>query len=320
MKRHATLAAFLVTVAIAVPAGWHALGASIDVDGKHLRPLEQTLMLDDGTKVTLDVDRSVVMTGDTVHVKLRAFAEKRKEVAIDLHALHTTNYAGERIERPWDSIDRETFTLEATPHGGRVVETAVVLGMRPDRLGLMDSFKIMITKHGTKFPKREFDVAGTDKRTDFESIEEGKAAAIAISGWSGNNLAISVEPQGKITANDPFTVLVRVKNTSGKKLDHHPWIELGTEAALSATDDPEAAAAVAIERIDTDSDDESDRSWKKGATYTQKFVVSPHLSGNKRVTFLARAFENDGLGPFGPGALDAKTFDVVKSNTRVAKK
>src|SRR5262249_23123211 len=149
-------------------------------------------------------------------------------------------------------------------------------------------------------------------------LEQDKAAAVAIEGWSGNNLGISIEPEGKFTPNEPFTVLVRVKNTSGKKLDHHPWIELGTEAALGGTDDPESTAAIALERIASDGDD-SEAVWKKGATFTQKFRVTPHLDGIKNVTFLARAFENDGLGPFGPGAMDAKTFDVVKPTDRVAK-
>ena len=63
--RNPTLAAFLVTVVAIVPTGWHALRADLQTDGKHLRPLQQSFTVGD-VRVTLDVDRSVVMTGSTV--------------------------------------------------------------------------------------------------------------------------------------------------------------------------------------------------------------------------------------------------------------
>src|SRR5437868_6672880 len=106
MLRNTTLAAFLVTVAIIVPAGWHALGADIQTDGKRLRPLQQSFMVD-GTRVTLDVDRSVVMTGATVKAKLVAYSDTPKSITVDLTALHTSNYEGGRVERPWVPIDHE---------------------------------------------------------------------------------------------------------------------------------------------------------------------------------------------------------------------
>src|SRR5437763_3634756 len=196
MKRHATLAAFLVTIAVAVPAAWHALGADIEHDGKHLRPLQKTLVLDNGVKVTLDVDRSVVMTGDTVTATLRAFADKRQDVAIDVHALHSTNYEGERVSQPWQQIDRETIQLVAAPNGGKPVTTQIKLADLPEKKALADSFEIMITAHGQKFTTNKFDNGQT--RTDYDSVEEGKAAAISIEGWSGNSLAMSIERQGKV--------------------------------------------------------------------------------------------------------------------------
>ncbi|HSN30476.1 MAG TPA: hypothetical protein VLT45_29520, partial [Kofleriaceae bacterium] len=123
MKREAA-AGFLLTVGVLVPAGWHSLEADIQHDGKHMRPLQQEMTIDD-VKVTLDVDRAVVMTGDTVTAMLVATSDKPKDVTVDLRALHTENYAGERVERPWQQIDRETITLHAAPGGGKPVTTRV---------------------------------------------------------------------------------------------------------------------------------------------------------------------------------------------------
>ena len=53
--RNPSLAAFLVTVVAIVPAGWHALRADLQTDGKHLRPLQQSFTVGD-VRVTLDVD------------------------------------------------------------------------------------------------------------------------------------------------------------------------------------------------------------------------------------------------------------------------
>ena len=85
MSRSAA-AGFIATVAILVPAGWHMLDANIEKDGKHLRPMQQTLDID-GVSVALDVDRSVVMTGDTVMAKLVATSDMPKDVKVDLRDL-----------------------------------------------------------------------------------------------------------------------------------------------------------------------------------------------------------------------------------------
>src|SRR5258706_13142543 len=100
------LRAFLVTVGMVAPVAWHFTDADIQHDGKRLRPLQQSFTVD-GTRVTLDVDRELVMTGDTVTAKLRAYGDKRKDIAIDLTLLHSSNYEGERVEMPWQAIDHE---------------------------------------------------------------------------------------------------------------------------------------------------------------------------------------------------------------------
>src|SRR5712671_4583426 len=121
-----TISAFLVTVGFVAPVAWHTTTADIQHEGKKLRPLQQSFTID-GTRITLDVDRELVMTGDTVNAKVRAVGPA-KEIKIDLRLLHTSNYAGERVEMPWRQDDRETLTLTAAPNGGPVVGTQLVLG------------------------------------------------------------------------------------------------------------------------------------------------------------------------------------------------
>src|ERR1051326_2679881 len=145
-----TVTAFLVTVGFVAPVAWHATDATIEGDGKLLRPLQQSYTVD-GTRVTLDVDRELVMTGSPVIAKLRAYGAA-EQVTGDLRLLHTSNYAGERVEMPWRQEDRETLTLTAAPNGGPVVGTKLVLGKKPDQLAQVDSFKVYISPHNQKPP------------------------------------------------------------------------------------------------------------------------------------------------------------------------
>jgi hypothetical protein len=258
-----------------------------------------------------------------VTAKLVATSDTPKDVTVDLRALHSTNYSGERVERPWQQLDRETITLHAAPGGGKPVTTRIKLGDRPAELALEDSFKIMINKHGEKPIKREFDTG--EKAADYDSLmgEDGASAAgVFIRGWSGNSLAMKVEPKGPITSDAPFTIAVTIKNTSGHKLAQRPWINLTTSDALSASDD-DGMRALDIEMVDRPADDEVDadgmpKPIKKNATVTQLFVVTPHGKLPKQIAFLATATENDGLGPHGEGAMDIVTFDVTDKTPAVA--
>jgi hypothetical protein len=318
MLRKTTLAAFLVTIAVVVPAGWHALRANIQTDGKRLRPLQRSLMVD-GARVTLDVDREVVMTGDTVKATLVAFSDTPKQVTVDLRVLHTSNYEGERVEQPWVPIDRETIKLTAAPRGGKPVQTALKLGELPDRPNLTDSFKIYVSPHGQKPPKREY---GDELDYD-DGISEGRAAAVAVTGWSGDNLKMSIIPEGRPTADAPFAIAVRVTNTTGQKLLHLPDISLSTEAALQGTDEEgHEEAAVALDEI---KEEGSENTWEtpfdRGETRVVKFRVNPLQQGLRKITFLARAYEYDEApGPTTAGALDARTITLSESSPSVARK
>lgn len=322
MLRNTTLAAFLVTVAIIVPAGWHALGADIQTDGKRLRPLQQSFMVDD-TRITLDVDRSVVMTGDTVKAKLVAYSDTPKSITVDLTALHSSNYEGGRVEKPWVPIDHETIKLTAAPDGGKPVETAIQLGTPPDGPALIDSFKIYVSAHGKKPPKREY-MDDPNSRDYDVGITEGYAAAIAITGWSGNNLSMSINTEGRPTSDAPFTVAVRIKNTSGQKLLHQPYVTLTTEAALQGTsEEGSEEAAVVLEQIENDENtvERWDTPFKRGETMVVKYRVIPNKHDLRKITFLAQAFESDEeLGPTTAGAMDARTFTLSESTPSVAAK
>ena len=301
------LVGFVLTVGALVPAGWHLLGANIEVDGKHLRPLVQSLELE-GATVTLVVDRTVVMTGDAITATLVATSDTVKTIDVDVRTLHTTNYAGERVERPWVAIDRETLHLPAAPGGGKPVATRITLGKRPAKLGLEDSFKIVVTEHGATIPVREYDVRG-DAR-DFDAlVEKHTAAAIAVRGWSGNSLGMTVAARGPVVADKPFTIAVTIRNTTGRTLDHVPYINLTTEAALTAKSDDADDALLAIDRdaVSNDMDE-----VEPGAKVTRTFTITPHGKLASTITFLAEATENDGLGPYGAGAMDAVTIHVAE--------
>jgi hypothetical protein len=330
MMRNPTLAAFFLTVVAIVPAGWHALRADLQTDGKRLRPMQKSFTVGD-VRVTLDVDRSVVLTGSTVKATLVAYSDSATPITVDLTALHTSNYEGERVETPWVPIDHETLKLSAAPGGGKPIETMIKLGEPPSRPALTDSFKIYVSEHGKKPPRRDY-----DDGLDYEvGITDGYAAAIEVTGWSGNNLGVAIAPEGTPTSDAPFVVAVHVKNTSGKVLGAPPAVYLSTEAALAGTQDDESDAAVTIEAIEPDADTavdaaiqaaetgapakpstgadaaEASGDFARGAKLTRRFRVTPHKHGLGKLTLLASVYDiADMPGPVTAGAKDARTITL----------
>src|SRR5437016_7056561 len=127
MARHnAFIAGFVVTCAIVVPIAWHPLDASLERDGKRVRPLQQEFVVD-GTRVTLDVDHNLVLTGGSVNATLRAYSDTPKQVAVDLEVDYSFDLWGGRVSGPQKAIDREHFTLAAAPGGGKPVSTRLEL-------------------------------------------------------------------------------------------------------------------------------------------------------------------------------------------------
>jgi hypothetical protein len=224
-------------------------------------------------------------------------------------------------------IDHETIKLTAAPDGGKPVDTAIKLGERPGAPALVDAFKIYVSAHGKKPPKREYE-DGFDYQA---GVTEGYAAAVAITGWSGNNLKMSVEAEGRPASDAPFTIAVRVTNTSGRELARAPRVYLSTEAALAGTDEVDHEdAAVVLEKIEADeapdaapntAPSEEDGSFKRGESMIARFRVTPKRKGLGKITVLASAFESDDEpGPTVAGAMDARTFTLTESTPTMAAK
>lgn len=294
-------AAFFATVAIIVPAAWHALDATIDKDGKHVRPLQKEIEID-GARVTVDVDRNLIHTGDPVIAKLRAFSDTPKKVAVDLTVMRSDDTFGSRVAAPPKAIDLEHLTLDATPDGGKIVETRLV--MEPTGAGnKVDWFRIIVAPKG-------------EKPDTFGGNEEADAAAIGVLGWTDNDFDISIHTKGKLVAGQPFEVRVRVENTSGRTLKHAPYINLGNAVGLyglESTDDF---------KIDDDSDssDRYDQKFRPGDVYVQKYTITPQNDETRDLTLVASAYLwSDEPGPISEGAMDARTIKLAPAPAEDAK-
>ncbi len=308
-----TLATFLITVGVTAPA---LLDANIEVDGKKLRPHEQTFTID-GTRVTLDIDRALVTTGDKVTATLVAYSDTPKQVALDLRLVQTHLQLGERMEPPSHQIDREKLTLKATPEGGKT-QVSLVLGSPRKALGQLDRFAIYVAPHGTPSPaKHDFDGDGDDGMDYWQAnIEAGKAAAVDVMGWSGNSISMKTSVDGPIVAGQPFVVAVRVKNTTGVTLPYPAQVELTTGADLAGKVYEDNA--VAIEALDDATADKP--SVKRGAEVVRRFRVTPSSPMSQITLAVSATAYGDGIGPILGGARDAITFHATDVNAKVALK
>jgi hypothetical protein len=310
-----TLVAAILTMGVVVPA---ALDANIEVDGKRLRPHQQSFTVD-GTRITLDVDRSLVTTGGKVTATLVAFSDTPKRVAIDLRLVQTHLQLGERIEPPARQIDREKITLDATPEGSAPAKVKLVLGAPRKAMGQEDRFQIYISPHGDR-PTPTADDYG-DRSTDWQAaIEAGHAAAVDVTGWSGNSISMKVSTVGPIVAKQPFVVAVHVKNTTGVVLPTPPSVNVETGNDLGNFSPTAADEDVAIEALDAAADDSADKPVKRGVDTVRRFRVTP-LKGQTEITLAISALAlDDGIGPILGGAKDAVTFRVGDGSPTIASK
>lgn len=307
-----TVISFVATIGVSVPAAWHVLGADIRIDGKKLRTFEQSFTFDN-TRVTLDVDRNLVQTGDKVTATLCAYGPPR-QVAIDLAVLESNNYAGERVEQPQTQIDHEKVLLTVLPDGGPAKSTTITLGTRPKQLALTDSFRIYITQHGHKPGQTEGNWGG-DEPDWTGDVESGNAAAVGIVGWSGNSMKMRIVPEGAVTPNAPFVVAVKV--VSATHLPHHPYFSLANQISASGfMEAPEEHFT--IEQINGDGgayddpmlDDDQDQ-IAVGQEIVARFRVTPNGDIGKQISFVASAevFESQ-PGPVIAGAMEVVTVPV----------
>jgi len=302
-----TLATFLLTVGITAPA---LLDANIETDGKKLRPHQQEFKLDDGTRVTLDVDRELVTTGDKVTATVTAYSDTPKKVTLDLRLMQTHLALGERVEPPSHQIDREKITVDATPQGGKT-QVGLVLGKARKKLAQEDRFAIYVGPHGLPSPTKPDADGAADSGDDFWSanIEAGRAASVDVLGWSGNSISMKTSAEGPIVAGQPFVVTVKIKNTTGRKLPSTPSVELASSADTGMGMPEPDTSDVKIEEIDDDAQtpDEPEQ-IAAGATVVHKFRVTPSKSMPQITLAVSGTAFNDGIGPIVGGARDVVTF------------
>lgn len=291
-----TVAAFTATVLIAVPAAWHALGADIQTDGPATRPKSKTMTVGD-VHISVELDRGVLVAGGTLKATLVATSATPKKVSLDVRAMEDMGYGEERVENPPQQVGKRRITIESGPEGGKPVEVAFKLGSRGKK-GVVNWYDLEVTKAGTK----------RDESLFYGGDEEGEAVAARVGAatWSGNSYPIAIELPAVIPAAKPFTVAVRVTNTTKKPLD---WFELdlggrslnygGLEGQLYASageDDPY--------EIKSTNNEYPDDPLKPGESRVASYTVTPveGAAPIKEFTLVAHAHGSGG------GALDVITF------------
>ena len=300
MARHtAFIAGFAVTCAVVVPIGWHPVDASIERDGKHVRPLQQSAVFG-GAQVTVDVDHNLVLTGDSVLVTLRASADVPTPVDAELEVYYSDDAWGGRVSSPPKAIDREHITLAAGPGGGKPVQTRIQL----TGSGKMNTYRIFVHQRGTQL--------------DIWQRDAADVAGVDVLAWSGNDFELAIHAPKKIVAGEPFEVTVRATNTTGKRIKHAPYIHLGTAVGLEGIADRDD---VTIQ--ESDSDDHAERYEKgfaPGEDAVERFTVTPQRDDIRDVTLVASAFvwPEEGPAPIAGGAMEAKTVKLVAPSHKVA--
>ena len=320
MATGTTLTAFCVTMGLAVPAAWHVLGANIEVDGKQLQPRQHAFVAN-GTRVTLDVDRALVRTGDSITATLVAYSDTPKRVAVDVRLAQTLLQPGERVEPPTRQVDREEVTLDAAPGGGKPARVRLVLGSTSEAAGNTDRFLVYVAPHGDKPPKAN-ESDKDDHTLDWDAgVQAGTAASTAVLAWSGDSLAMKIAAEGPVVTGQPFVIAVRVKNTTGVKLPYPARVELASADLLDgigvdpATQGSDYQAPFTADEIDAkgqpvsaDSADGDEHPVALGAVQTLRYRITPAANApDLTIAFSATAYNND-IGPTLGGARDVITF------------
>src|SRR5438874_1651713 len=206
-----TLAAFSITCAVAMPA---ALDADIQVDGPEIRSERGTVQIGDAT-VTFDADRGVMLSGDTVSGVLVATSSRPHDVVVDVRAMEDNGFGEERVPNPPTLAASRTLTLHARPGGGPPVVASFQLGSRRAHEGGYRWFDLHVRAHGTR------------------DVEAEALASVAT--WGGNAFPIAIEPPAKIPAKGPFTVAVRITNTTKAAMDYLD-VRFGSQLIMEGID------------------------------------------------------------------------------------
>ena len=231
----------------------------------------------DNTRITLDVDRNLVMTGDTVTATLHAIRAAAPGGDRSLDLLQTNNYEGERVEQPADRdrsrearVDR---VARRRPHGARRTSGSARAGeARADRFvhGLHHAARSQAEKSEYIFEQK----LGLRGR-----VEAGNAAAISIMGWSGNSLAVKVVAETPLTSTTPFSLAVHVKNTTGRNLKAMPYATLAHRRQRRRLPRHGCDAIhdrLARRRIRSGVDRRGPRGLARSKEAVERFLVTPH--------------------------------------------
>ena len=124
--RQVGLLAFGVTSLVLAPVMIHGLTAGPEQIAKLVAPGASSVEIG-GATIAVSADRAIADAGDTVHVKLRASAEKAAKVSASVLVLESLGTYNGRVEQPPDRVLLETLTLDAAPGGGAEKEIAVKL-------------------------------------------------------------------------------------------------------------------------------------------------------------------------------------------------
>ncbi len=281
MIKPSSLTACLATIALAVPAGWHLLEADIQTDGPKIRPAMETVQIGDAS-VTVQVDRGVLPSGGTLSAILVATSDHAESVTVDMTTFEDMGMGGERVPNPPELVDRRKVVLQAQPGGGPPVVASIKLGKRHEALSTSRWYDVYVAAHG--------------KATG------GGAAHAGIATWSGNAFAATIEPPASIPVEGPFTVAVRVKNTTKAPFGYLSSIIGGQLMGWNAMDNNFTMSTDDYDVADVDQDS-SDDGLAPGAERLFLYRVTPKRPGIRHFTFVTHV-RADNLG-----AMDIASFD-----------
>ncbi|HUJ59594.1 MAG TPA: hypothetical protein VLX92_13905 [Kofleriaceae bacterium] len=279
------LASSLVTIAIAVPASLRGLGADIQSDGPKLRARTGVLELGDA-QVTIELDRGVMPAGGKVSAIVVATAPHPRQIAVTLLAMHELGFDGRRTEQPPELVMRRPLVLDAEPGGGppKVVTFAV---------------------------DRPIKQPGRSDWYDVELVSKtGEVASTGIATWSGNSFDVAIEPPATIPTEGPFTIAVRVTNTTRAALAD-PELDLGAgfggitdldnHLFLAKPVDYEVEPVAPSPAIDVDPEPHMLAPGEESLTV---YRVTPHHLGVDHFELVVRAQTHDGDEAMAVAAFD----------------
>jgi hypothetical protein len=200
-----TGAAFAVTFALALPAGWWALEAG-PPGVPAARPPLSTVEVGKST-VTVAVDRNQVNFGDRVAVKVSARGAAGQQPEVEVSLMERRGSELSRVQTPPRVVSSERVKLSAAPTGGAEHEVGFTLGSVPDDpiavAGQTRTYMIVVAPAGKARP--------------FGGVPLGAAMATVLA-LAPRAVAVEVTPPAHLEKGAEVTIPVRIRNLTGKKL------------------------------------------------------------------------------------------------------